>query len=440
MDSSRAAAEPLPGVVWQNRVLAHPQNASPLTSVSHILYLNDCKNNSCRVSPGADNSLTNRSSIAQSTVTLPAYPYSDAHWSSLVACVRETFAPFDIAITTTDPGTMTSHFEVMIGGSSGNLSPGSQWGGVAPYIGCGATENNVISFVFPQTSSDLDYLCAVVAQEASHVWGLDHELNAKDPMTYLDLLASKRFQDEASSCGESLGAPRYCNCGGSTQNSKRYLLDTFGPSTPPSLAITSPLEGQWLKPGFTVTAELTSSVGGKAGELAVDGVSVESTTTSPFMFTAPSDLIGGSHAVTVSATDLANRAAMATVNVNVMAHCNAVEPCTSGSCLGGYCVPDASVSGGLGATCTAADQCITGLCVTNGGESLCTGACDAGDTCPAGFECIATAFGAACWPDDDDHGGSGGGGGGCNASGGASWMSLAFAAGVFVLARRRRRS
>ena len=67
------SAEPLPGVVWQDRVMTPPAHTTALTSVSHILYLNDCQNQRCRVSPGNDDSLTNRSSIPQSTVTLHQY-------------------------------------------------------------------------------------------------------------------------------------------------------------------------------------------------------------------------------------------------------------------------------------------------------------------------------------------------------------------------------
>ena len=91
--------------------------------ISHTLYLNDCLPNGCLVQPGFDDSRTNHSSIAQQPSVLSAYGHGEAHWNELVACVRETFAPFDIDIVTDDPG-QADHFEVMIGGSYAQLSLG----------------------------------------------------------------------------------------------------------------------------------------------------------------------------------------------------------------------------------------------------------------------------------------------------------------------------
>src|SRR5256885_1349531 len=83
-------------------------------------------------------------------------------------------------------------------------SPPAGAGGVAPFIPCaGEVQDNVISFVFAQETQNLDYLCWAAAQETSHVFGLDHELNAKDPMTYLSPPVKKvGFMNEASNCGE----------------------------------------------------------------------------------------------------------------------------------------------------------------------------------------------------------------------------------------------
>src|SRR5688500_4821905 len=102
--ASPASPAPKPPVVWQDRVIDEGQ-VSRLTAVSHKLYLNDCRSpNGCTVSPGADNSITNRSSIPASTVTLDAYAHGDEHWNRLVDCVRDTFKPFDVEIVTEDPG------------------------------------------------------------------------------------------------------------------------------------------------------------------------------------------------------------------------------------------------------------------------------------------------------------------------------------------------
>jgi uncharacterized protein (TIGR03382 family) len=407
--------------VWKNTVKQLPPGAVSLTNVSHVLYLNDCTGG-CRVSPGFDDSRTNRSSIAESQVTLDAWPYGTAQWDALVQCVRETYLPFDIQIVTEDPGN-APHFEVMVGGSATQLHPQLEGaGGVAPFIDCDTTQNNVISFVFANEVSDLEFLCGAVAQEATHVWGLDHEMNADDPMTYLELGSLKRFQDDAAPCGEF--EERECFCGGNVQNSVQFLNDRFGPAelAPASLSITSPADGAWVKPGFPVRAELQSQLSFAGGSLSIDGDETQSIPSGPIAFNAPANLASGDHTVEVSALDAGDR----TVTVHVMGSCGAATACPSQfHCLGGFCLPGANEAGGLGATCESNADCITGSCASDGTTSQCTAACDGGDTCPSGFDCL----NGVCW--------AGGDNGGCSSSGsGAGWIFAGL--GLLALMLRRR--
>ena len=431
-----AHAERLPPVVWKNQVRARPPGVAPAI-VSNKLYLNDCRPNGCTVFPGQDDSRTNRTSIAESQVTLDAWAHGDPLWADLVQCVRDTFLPFQVEIVTTDPGSATNHFEVMIGGTSRQLHPELEAGGVAPFVGCGGSDDNVISFVFASSTNDLEFLCGAVAQEAAHVWGLDHELNALDPMTYLDLGSLKRFQNDDARCGETLDAPRECYCGGTTQNSYTYMSQLFGdaPLPPAELEISTPTEGQWVLPGFPVRAVLRSVLGATSATLAIDGTTTATLSPGPFGFNAPATLPGGKHTVTVSAQDGGARVVTGTVNVNVAATCGADKGCADDlHCLGGYCIPGADAVGGLGARCTTNDGCVTGRCIDGSGDLRCTASCDGGDTCPSGFACLADGGGGQiCWPSADD--------GGCAAGGGAGGEGTlaSVALGLLVFARRRRR-
>jgi len=431
---------PPPPIVWQNTVLKAPEGTIALAPISHTLFLNKCANG-CTVSPGQNDARTNRSSIPSSTVTLSSWNtlYTDAKWEQLVDCVKQTFIPFDVNIVTTDPGPNVSHHEVMItGGNSQQLRTGLNAGGVAPFIGCNAQYNNGLSFVFGATTSDLEYLCGAVAQEAAHVWGLDHELNKDDPMTYLDLGTLKRFQNASAQCHDPDLNPSPCECGGTTQNSYQYLLQTFGASNlpPATVTIATPIDGQWVKPGFPVRAQLMSMIeGSSGGSLSIDGMQVmTSSATAPLAFNAPTTLSGGEHTVTVMGSDGAGRSAMASVKVKVTAACSDSVPCASGThCIGGYCVPGAELDGGLGSACTSNDNCITGQCGSADGQQLCTGSCTASSACPSGYSCIGgEGTSGVCWPASDD--------GGCSTSGGEGGPAMLLAGlGLGALLLRRRR-
>jgi MYXO-CTERM domain-containing protein len=415
--------------VWKNTV-KNKGAVAAFTPVSHTLYLNDCKPNGCIVKPGNDNSKTNTSSIPSNQRTLAAFPYP--YWDELVACVKDTFAPFDINIVTTDPGN-ANHFEVMVGGTATALSPDLQGaGGVAPFIDCSTTTDNVISFVFAQEVNDLEFLCGAVAQEAAHVWGLDHELNADDPMTYLDLGTSKRFQDVAARCGEELtnangAGPRDCFCGDPTQNSFQFLSNTFDNSNigPASAAITSPTNGQYVRPGFPIRATLDSPLQFRSGQLKADGAVVGEINES-LAIALPASVPAGDRMLTVSLTDTGSRTASASVMVHVIGSCAA--GCAAGTaCINDLCVPN-GVDGGLGDTCTTNEECLTGTCASDGTLSACTGSCDNG-ACPSGFECLSSNI---CWPESSS--------GGCATGGNSAGFLLIGLGFAVVLLRRRHRN
>ncbi|MDX2092431.1 MAG: MYXO-CTERM sorting domain-containing protein [Kofleriaceae bacterium] len=418
--------------VWHDDGLPCPDmkaGVAPLTSSSRILYVNDCLPNGCTVTKNSANSaLSNTSSIASGTVRMSPYIHGQAHWDEVIACVRETFAPFDITVVTEDPGA-TPHYEVMAAGTSAELSSSiMNAGGIAPFISCNAQHDSMLVFVFANQTSDKTYLCAAIAHEAGHAYGLSHSLDPRDPMTYMDLGSLKRWQNAAQTCGTE--TPENCRCFPSTQNSFRYLKDTFGlhPSLEDAaLALDTPRDGMWVKPGFPIRAAFASPLDTLNASMSIDGGATMPSDVNILAWNAPASLTAGSHRVSVTATDYGDRTATATATVNIMQACGA--GCADGfTCFGGFCVPGSSTPGGLGASCTESGQCTLGQCASDGETSLCTGTCEQGGTCPSGFACIEGAN--VCWPADD---------GGCSTTGGSP-ASLLFGAGALVLARRRRRA
>src|SRR5262249_56922330 len=128
------------------------------TGVSRLFCTTDCLPYGCTVNPGYDDSRTDHSSIPTQQSRIAGWSWGPDLWNQLVQCVTDTYAPFDIQITTVDPGDMP-HFELMVGGNSTDIGIDGA-GGVAPFIPCdGALEDNVISFVFSAETNNLNFLC-----------------------------------------------------------------------------------------------------------------------------------------------------------------------------------------------------------------------------------------------------------------------------------------
>jgi uncharacterized protein (TIGR03382 family) len=430
--AAESPAPPMKDVVVHGARHGKP-GVSAFTNVSHLIYLNSCMPNGCDVYPGEDNSLTHHSSIPSQQAHLAAWTWGQTNWNTLVQCVKDMYAPFDVQVTDQDPGPTVDHFELMVGGNSSDIGvPGA--GGVAPFVPCdGQLQDDVITFVFAAETNNLDFLCWAAAQETSHAFGLDHELNAKDPMTYLSPPVKKEgFQDDDASCGED--QPRTCYCGGQKQNSFQYLMDTMGPAhlDPATLAITKPADDAWVKPGFTIKADAMSQLSIKQADLSIDGANASSVDAAPLVFHAPETLAGGDHVIAVDATDAAARTFGAQVTVHVTPTCGDGAKCSDGlSCLGGYCLPGANVAGGLGGDCTTNDDCITGSCGTDGSTHACTAPCDSGTTCPNGYACVSAGAENVCWPAPSS-------GGGCSTGGSAPGLALIGLGALVTLMRRKR--
>jgi MYXO-CTERM domain-containing protein len=439
-----ASAAPQRTRVFEDRVIKTDLPRPAALSISRKLYLNDCKPNGCVVTKtnfGGDSSLTDRSSIPDGpnggTKTLAAYRWGDAHFAELVQCVRDTFAPFNIEITTDDPGS-AAHHEVMIAGTASQLRTNYVAGGVAPFVDCTGTADNGLSFVFASQTNQIPYLCAAVAQEAAHIWGLSHELHADDPMTYLEIGTPKTFQNNIVDCGEELDQPFQCRCDGQgsnnsfQQNSFAFLRDTFGLSSTlgeSTLDIMRPTEGQALPPGFAIALSYASPLTINSGTIAIDGQPFEQLEENQKLlsFAAPMNIGPGVHTLTVTVVDEADRTVTKSVMFTQVTSCANGEACSTGTaCFGGLCQPLNGDEGGLGSTCTNPADCLTGQCASDGTVSLCSGACEAGNTCPSGFECLTDAN--LCWPAES---------GGCNVGGGSGAAFLLIGLAGLIAGRRR---
>jgi hypothetical protein len=190
-----------------------------------VIYLNRCRGG-CTVTPGLDDATSDTTTLVAQTGTLAEFAPADEVWDAAVACARRIYAPYDIELVEEDPGTVP-HFEVMIAGVGADAGRPSA-GGVG--VGaCGSVIPNSISMVFANTpgADDAEWLCYAIAQETAHNLGLDHELEASDPTTYLPFDGPRQFVDAEIACGET--EERDCCAGPATQNTHQYLMETLGP-------------------------------------------------------------------------------------------------------------------------------------------------------------------------------------------------------------------
>lgn len=443
-----AAAEgrlrgPGPGVDGLDYVVVEPAPVFFHHGGPHYLYLNRCVDG-CTVESGRDDAVADRSSILgrggiPSRVSVQPFGWDDATWDGMVACVRDTYAIYGVEVVTAPPG--GPHVEVMVAGTADALALAGNTLGIAPLANDCSALPSAIGFAFanahlagPELVSEL---CATVAHEAGHVYGLDHAFECKDPMTYLTGCGRKVFLNRTLACGEFDGT-RACKCG-ATQSSHRHLYDRLGPGAlpaPAGLDIRSPLPATTVAPGFSVFV----AVDGRpvtTVELWVNGALVGAVpgkvSTAPYELVTPVELFDGVLDLEVRVYDDLGTLATRTITVQKGAPCAGPAACPGGyTCSEGRCLAPAGTTA-VGEACGGAAECASKACVARDGEPTCTQPCwPAASTCPDGLACLhADDERYACFAPDA---------GGCCSAGADPRGALALIAlAAAMLGRRRRR-
>jgi hypothetical protein len=362
---------------------------------------------------GWDDSRSNVSSIVNSTTKFPAFSYGDTKWNAVMACVREIYAPFNVEVTDADPGS-APHVECVTSGSPTLLGQDPRVGGVAPF-NCEIIDNAVVYAFAEVSDGDVQQICETAAQETAHAFGLDHEVNCRDPMTYLGWCSDgstpdKAFQDTYSKCGEYQA--RDCTCGGTTQNSYQKLMEVLGPvnGERPTVSITAPRNQSAVDPGFVIKANAADDIGVNRVEFYVNGNYIGQDTSAPFEVTTSTSLADGELKLEARAIDTDKLSARASATV-LLEHpgCNQ-NGCPEGQhCVDNVCMDDAPVTPdampgakkSLGEECANNEDCQSDICGKRGTEGRCTEPCDpANSMCPDNYECAAAASAATgfCWP------------------------------------------
>jgi len=308
IDRPRGTFQVIPRQLLDDRAFVPVAGDGPVAlAAARTIYMNK---DGGAYTPGNNDSRTNRTTVIQDTRSIAAWQVDAGTWASVMSCVREQFAPYDVDITDVDPGD-APHIESVVAGSPGDLGLPDGVGGVSPFTPtCGMIANSIVFTFAESLPQSPEIVCEVAAQEISHSFGLDHEFLCEDPMTYLTGCGAKSFQNTFAPCGEfqqraSCAVPGKYDCGRDTQNSVQLLSQRLGlkPGQPPSVTIVAPADGAVVMPAFEVLAEAVDDQAVTEVELLVDGSSIATASASPYSFTAPADLPLGSHVVEVIARD-----------------------------------------------------------------------------------------------------------------------------------------
>ena len=299
------------GLIMARQVLPQ-QESTPVVSggiqavaQSRIIYLNK---NGVTLSPGNNDSRTNRSTIVTQTTTFQPWTVSAADWQTTVDCFRGLFAQFDVQVVDTDPGNVP-HMEAVFGGSPTQVGMPQNVAGVSPFtLDCSIIENSVVFTFTGAFNFTPREACEIMAQEVAHSYGLDHELLASDPMTYLQYNGNRAFQDQTASCGES--TQRVCGINGSqcraNQNSVALLRERLGTSdaVAPTMVWSSPSDNATVPPGFEVKASGSDNIAVAGAVLKIDGAQADMQAgAGPFTFVTSSTLAEGQHTIVVEISD-----------------------------------------------------------------------------------------------------------------------------------------
>lgn len=420
-----------------------------------VLYVNRCTSG-CTLTPGdrnSDSSRDNISSIAQINATVPPFPYGDATWDTIISCVRDVYKPYGVEVVSEPPPDTVRHVEMMVGGRAPDIGLSQPAGGtllgIAPSTGDCSLGGYWIAFTFAAShANDPIELCATIAHEAGHVFGLEHVFECSDPMTYITGCGTKYFRNLNMPCGTDAAVP--CRCPGATSNTHSILLHNVGRGVdvpPPQVSIAVPAAGP-VQPGFSLFVNATDPRGVHDLEVLVNGWSWLTAPgvwqkVSPYRLDLPAEVPPGVMDIEVRACGDTGACASATVTVTEGAPCVDTSLCLEGqTCDAGRCLwAPASIE--QGGACTFDEACLTELCGDLGdGQRICTVSCQGppNDFCPDGFACNAgTGEFGVCAPIG---GGDGGDEGGCcqvDQDGSAPMASLALGGLVALVLRRRTR-
>ena len=361
-----------------------------------LLFLNRCPAG-CLITRGdTSHAPSDVSSVIGNTGTLSPFAFDQARWDAVVACVTDTFAAYGVTVVTTEPEGQPYN-EVFVAGEPEEVGVLSSALGIAPLNNNCTAQADSVSFAFANghQGGNAIEICATVAHEAGHLYGLDHAFECRDPMTYLIGCGDKRFINWSSPCGE-FDNPRECLCD-AEQNSHQHLARELGlgaPVPPPVVEIVYPQQGASVPAGTTVFASFDAPRMAIRAELWINGRRWAEVPLGPeddlAMISMPAAVPDGVLNIDLRIVGDVGNIGSASVTVSKGAPCASSDACGTGFvCDAGACNAVIGTSA-VGDACNSDTDCADQRCLDFMGEKTCSRDCLVGlaEQCPATYECV----------------------------------------------------
>ncbi|MEQ9498662.1 MAG: hypothetical protein RIT81_17425 [Deltaproteobacteria bacterium] len=203
-----------------------PKLQLPAVLPSKVIYLN---REGAEITHGVDEASKNRTSLVpkdKAAALIPAFTGSSSTWNRLVACIRDKFERYDVAVVDRRP-IEAGYMMAVVGGKADDLGRKETHHatGLAPFNG-EPIPNAVVLIFSAALKNNVTAMCETAGMEIAHAYGLDHARHCSDLMTYMKRCGARTFLDEDLKCGEH--GDRDCPRGEKTQNSHRHLVKLLG--------------------------------------------------------------------------------------------------------------------------------------------------------------------------------------------------------------------
>lgn len=256
LGQDRGQPVPVPADAPRRRAEDEP----PLQASQGRIFVNF---DGANLTSGSDDSRNNVTQIGQLVGSFAAYGNGPKR-EAVMQAVRNDWAPFDVVITDTRPG--SGDYTMNMTGPTNPFGGGVL--GIAP-VDCGDSQtHNNITYAFHSEGDQFSAAvqATTIGQEVAHSYGLEHVDEPGDIMNPFNAGGDASFRDQCIPIVQNLYCPaqHQAECGTqSQQNSYAELMTLFGPSTPdaapPTVSITYPADGDTFDTGASFTITVAAS-------------------------------------------------------------------------------------------------------------------------------------------------------------------------------------